>query len=180
MHYWRLLQPHYKTHRMKYFCIMFITMKYTSCSSCKKSIDHSNFYMWNVLNVLEVFYLWLLGIMMHFVCNTMHFNCITSSLIAVNYPCVCSAQLLEPSTWLLEPLHTMAAAKRFLMWTPFFIKSLVWYHLFTLYSLSSHWTDRVPWQIPKKTQGKSGWPNITPFSNKKATAKILHTFRSDI
>ena len=99
--------------------------------------------------------------MRHFVCNTMHFNCITSSLIAVNYPCVCSAQLLEPSTWLLEPLHTMAAAKRFLMGTPGFIRSLVWYYLFTLYSLSSHWTDRVPWQIPKKTQGKSGWPYNT-------------------
>ena len=44
--------------------------------------------------------------MRRFVCITMHFNCITSSLIAVNYPCVCSALLLEPTTWLLEPLST--------------------------------------------------------------------------
>ena len=119
----------------------------------QKSIDHSNF-----STCAGSFFPSLLGIMRHFVCNTMHFNCIASSLIAVNYPCACSALLLEPTTWLLELLHTMAAAKSFLLWTPGFIKSLVSYHLLTLYSLSSHSTYCVPWQIPKKTQEECGWP----------------------
>ena len=159
---------------------MFITMKCTSCSSCKKINWSFQLFTRKVLYMLKVLFLALKGIMRHFVYNTMHFNCIISSLIAVNYPCVCSAPLLEPTTWLLEPLHTMAAAKRFLMWTPAFIKSLVWYHLFTLYSLSSHWTDRVPWQIPKKTVKENLVDPTTPFLNKKATAKILHTFCFDM
>ena len=150
-------------------CFVFITKKYTSCSSCKKSIGHSNFYTWNVFYVLEFFtfgYSASWGILSVTQCTS------TASLIAVNYPCACSALLLEPTTWLPEPLHTMAAVKRFLMWTPGFIKSLVSYHLLTLYSLSSHSTYCVPWQIPKKTQGKSGWPYNT------AATKILHTFCS--